>query len=55
MLRFGRWCLFVSFGVFGERNLRCFEDLESSMEDILALFFSYVVSLDGDVFVPTDY
>jgi hypothetical protein len=39
VLRFGRWCLFASFGVFGERNLRCFEDFESSMEDILASFF----------------
>jgi hypothetical protein len=27
------WC------VWRERNLRCFEDLESSMEDILASFF----------------
>jgi hypothetical protein len=35
------WC------VWKEINLRCFEDLESSMEDILASFFSYFVSLDG--------
>jgi hypothetical protein len=27
------WC------VWKERNLRCFEDLESSIEDILASFF----------------
>jgi hypothetical protein len=27
------WC------VWKERNLRCFKDLENSMEDILALFF----------------
>jgi hypothetical protein len=27
------------FCVWKERNLRCFEDLESSMEDILASFF----------------
>jgi len=27
------WC------VWKEKNLRCFEDLESSMEDILASFF----------------
>jgi hypothetical protein len=36
VLWFGKWCLFVSFGQFGERNNRCFEDLESSMEEILA-------------------
>jgi hypothetical protein len=35
------WC------VWKERNDRCFEDLERSSEDILASFFSYVVSLDG--------
>jgi hypothetical protein len=33
---FGRWCLFVFFGLFGGRNNRCFEDLESSIEEILA-------------------
>jgi hypothetical protein len=27
------WCL------WNERNIRCFEDLENSMEDIVALFF----------------
>jgi hypothetical protein len=27
------WCAWT------KRNLRCFEDLEDSMEDILALFF----------------
>jgi hypothetical protein len=39
VLRFGRWCQYAFFGVWKERNLRCFEDVESSMEDILALFF----------------
>jgi len=38
------WC------VWKERNLRCFEDLENSMEDILASFFSYFVSLDNGFF-----
>jgi hypothetical protein len=38
------WC------VWKERNLRCFKDMENSMEDILALF-SYSVSLDGGLFV----
>jgi hypothetical protein len=34
---FGRWCLFVFFwSIWRERNNRCFEDLESSMEEILA-------------------
>jgi hypothetical protein len=39
VLRFERWCQYAFFGVWNERNLRCFEDLESSMEDILTLFF----------------
>jgi Ca2+/Na+ antiporter len=39
VLRFGRWCQYAFFGVWNERNLRCFEDVESFMEDILALFF----------------
>jgi hypothetical protein len=39
MLQFGRWCLFAFFGVFGRRDIRCFEDLENSMEDIVASFF----------------
>jgi hypothetical protein len=39
VLRFGRWCQYAFFGVWKERNLRCFEDVESSMEDILVLFF----------------
>jgi hypothetical protein len=40
--------------VWKERNNRCFEDLEKSLEDVLAsffffffFFFSYFVSLDG--------
>lgn len=39
MLQFERWCLFPFFSVWKERNLRCFEDLESSMEEILVTFF----------------
>jgi len=42
VLRFGRWCQSVFSGVWKERNLRCFKDLESSMEDILASFFHSV-------------
>ena len=34
VLWFGKWCLFVSFRQFGERNNKCFEDLESSMKEI---------------------
>jgi hypothetical protein len=34
---FGRWCLLVFLGsIWRERNNRCFEDLESSLEEILA-------------------
>jgi len=36
VLQFGRWC---QSAFFGEIYLRCFEDLESSMEDILASLF----------------
>jgi len=39
------WC------VWKEINLGCFEDQENSMEDVLASFFSYAVSLDGGIFV----
>jgi hypothetical protein len=40
VLRFGRWCQFACFGVFGRKEIfRCFEDLESCMEDILVSFF----------------
>jgi hypothetical protein len=40
VLPFGRWCQSAFFGVFKrKKNLRCYEDLESSMEDILAMFF----------------
>jgi len=43
------WC------VWKERNIRCFEDLENSMENIIASFFSYVVSLDEGFFVSRVY
>jgi hypothetical protein len=39
VLRFGRWYQSTFFGVWNEINLRCFEDFESSMEDILVSFF----------------
>ena len=39
MWRFGRWCLFVFFGVYGVRNNRSFEDLEGSLEDLLSSCF----------------
>jgi hypothetical protein len=35
------WCLWK------ERNNRCFEDLERSLEDILASFFQILASNDG--------
>jgi hypothetical protein len=41
------WC------VWKEINLRYFKDFESSMEDILASFFLYAVSLCNGFFVPT--
>jgi hypothetical protein len=37
VLRFGRWCQCIFWCVKG-RNLKCFEDVESFMVDILALF-----------------
>jgi hypothetical protein len=40
VLRFGRWCLFAFFGVFGKKEISdVIENLESFMEDILASFF----------------
>jgi hypothetical protein len=42
-------CIF--FCVWKERNLRCFDDFESSMEN--SFVSSYPVSLDGGFFVPT--
>jgi hypothetical protein len=40
VLRFGIWCRHALFGVFGrKKNNRCSEDLERSLEDILASFF----------------
>jgi hypothetical protein len=37
---FGRWCRSAFFWcLWKERNNKCFEDLERSLEDILALFF----------------
>jgi hypothetical protein len=43
------WC------VWKERNLRCFEDLESSMEDILASFFHMVAFLSPLLISFTDF
>jgi hypothetical protein len=39
VLQFGRWCQSAFFGVWKEINLRCFQDLESFIEDILVSFF----------------
>jgi hypothetical protein len=39
VLRSGRWYLLAFFGVYGERNNRCFDDLERSSEDILSSCF----------------
>jgi len=39
VLRFGRWCIMHFLVCVEGINLRCVEDVESSMDDILALFF----------------
>jgi hypothetical protein len=36
--RFGRWCRHAFFDVLKERNNRCFENLERSLDNILASF-----------------
>jgi hypothetical protein len=57
VLRFGRWCLFASFGVFGNKEIL---DVSRIWKGVLngryfSFVFLFVVSLDGGLFVSIDY
>jgi hypothetical protein len=56
VLQFGKWCLFAFFGVFGRREiLGVLKTWRIPCRILLPHFFSYVVSLDGGLFVSLVY
>jgi hypothetical protein len=43
----GTRCLCAFCGVFGERNYRCFEDPERTLEELKSFFLQHFISLDS--------